>query len=132
MFRVKVRGIKRSEFLNLAVDTCADPAIVVSEAWAAHLDLQPEAAGAATLADGSKADMQKGLAEIEWLGGSMLLYVMIFPGEAIGAGPSSDGRPQRGGQSNGLIGHELLAQGRLTIDYVNRQVSLDHVTAEGA
>ena len=132
MLRVKVTGAARSAHLNLAIDTCADPAVILSEAWATHLDLMPEAAGDATLADGSKAKTQEGLAEIEWAGGSQLLYITIFPGTETGVGPNLDGLPQRGGQPNGLAGHELLAQGRLTIDYINQTVSLEAASEKGA
>ena len=132
IFRAKVTGVSRSAVLNLAVDTGADPAVLLSEDWSTSLDLQPIASDDAILANGSKAATQLGIAEVEWLGEPRLIYVTIFTGVDVGVGPRPDSRPQRGGQANGLVGYGLLQFGRLTIDYINRQVSLENVTAEGA
>ncbi len=125
--RIKVSGEKHAETLIFEIDTGASEELFMSEDAADHLGIQLASRHWATLADGSQKVVMKGRATIQWLAGDAQVEVTVWPRAGEPLSPSKDKN-----RIDGLVGRRLLKKCCLTIDYVNRTVSITQPTAAGA
>jgi predicted aspartyl protease len=109
--------------MTLEIDTGAEPMLVTSMAWIDHVvpsEELRERGHVVTMADGRAADAILSYFEIEWFGRAKLVEVLA---PTVGSGFLAPGR--QGRAPNGLLGRNMLAGCRLTIDYAQRTVTIE-------
>ena len=123
--RVKVMGPAHEATMSLEIDTGAAPSIIMSQGWARHLGITGQDGHSATLADGSLRPVQMGSANVEWLGETRQVEVVIWDDPAGQLPPISSSRRSRyRGTPDGLVGRSLLKLSALSIDYPKQHVDL--------
>lgn len=126
--RLRVRAFGPTQTLDLTfeIDTGASEELFVHHELAEQLGLKfDDQRHLMTLADGTQVLGSSATMQIDWIDGQLPVEVTVWPRAA--------GAPRPARQRNrldGLIGHRLLRQSRLSIDYINRKVVIERPAVE--
>jgi hypothetical protein len=113
--------------LVLEIDTGAEPAVMLGAGNARRVADDLKTGHTATLADGTLRSVFAGSAKINWLHGLKTVDVVAW-----GLDSDPETASKRKGKADGLAGRKLFKDACLTIDYVNRKISVVSPAPEGA
>jgi predicted aspartyl protease len=113
--------------LVLEIDTGAEPAVMLDASAALRVTENLKTGHTATLADGTLRSVLAGSAKVNWLQGAKTVDVVAW-----GLDSATQTAPKRKGKADGLAGRKLFKDACLTIDYVNRKISVITPALAGA
>ena len=126
--RLRVRAYAPTQTLDLTfeIDTGASEELFIRQELADQLGLMiNDQRQLMTLADGTQVLGSVTTMPIDWIDGQLSVEVTVWPRDAGGPRPA-----RQRNRLDGLIGHRLLMQSRLSIDYINRKAVIERPAVE--
>lgn len=123
--RLRVSGPSREKMIKLELDTGAEPSLLLSREIADELGIATFPGHFATLADGSRLQVEAGSISVDWIDGQREVEVIVWSktvGETRSSGPESP---------DGLLGRGLLWAASVWIDHQNRELEITDSKPKG-